>query len=571
MKKTMWSFVALIALVWGAPLAAQQPSTAPAQQSFLPSSASFIGRSVQIPMRDGQSLAADVYLPKGGGKYPVVLIQTPYNKDPMHPWWLGEGRWGANSLFTDANYAFVVVDWRGKFGSKGAQIPGKQRRPGSITNAATNIGQDGFDAIAWIVKQEWSNGKVATWGLSALGRVQYETARENPPNLVSAVPMVMPLNLDYDAYFPGGVLWEEFALQLGRIGFGTAIRDNLAARPLKNEVWRAMAANFVKGEEFRIPMLFIGGWFDIYTDGVISAFETVRAKGGEKARAHSRLIMGPWVHRVDQVKNGQLEFPTANYFGMKKARAFIDYWVRGAPNGFDKTEAPITYFQMGANEWRTTENWPPKDSREQAYYFGAEKTLSTQPPMSEAPPLTFRYDPANPAPTIGGHVLTPELQPGPADQREKVESRSDTLVFSTPELEKDLAITGKVKVKLFVASDRTDTDFTAILTDVYPDGRSMSVTEGIRRMRLRNSTTKEELLKPGEVYPVTIELTNTALTFLKGHRVRVIISSSNYPKYALNLNDGGPMYRKGAGLVATNTVYADKQRPSALILPVVAR
>lgn len=557
----MWFLIAFAALASGASLTARQQSTATDQHSFLPPAAAFIGRTAQIPMRDGQSLAADIYLPKSGGKYPVVLIQTPYNKTPMRSWWRGEGRWGANSLFTDPNYAFVVTDWRGKFGSQSAQVPGKQ----------PNIGQDGFDTIAWIAQQEWSNGKVATWGLSALGRVQYETARENPPNLVCAVPIVMPLNLDYETYFPGGVMWEEFALMLSRIGFGATIRDNLAARSVKNEAWQMAAAAFVKGENIRAPMLFIGGWYDIYADGVIAAFETVRAKGGEKARAHSRLIIGPWVHGIDQVKNGQFEFPTAHLFGMKKARAFMDHWVRGVPNGFDKSEAPITYFQMGANEWRATEAWPPKGSREQEYYLGDDKTLSTQALKGNGQPLTFRYDPSNPAPTVGGHVLTPELQPGPADQREKVESRSDVLVFSTPALEKDLAITGKVKVKLFVSSDRTDTDFTAILTDVYPDGRSMLVTEGVRRMRFRNTTSKEELIKPGEVYPVTIELNNTALTFLKGHRARLIISSSNYPKYALNLNDGGPMYRKGAGLVATNSVYAGKRHPSALILPVVAR
>ena len=551
----------LAALAWAAPLTARQQSPATDQQSFLPPTAAFIGRTAQIPMRDGQSLAADIYLPKVGGKHPVVLIQTPYNKTPMRSWWQGEGRWGANSLFTDPNYAFVVTDWRGKFASTGAQVPGKQ----------PNIGQDGFDTIAWIVKQEWSNGKVATWGLSALGRVQYETARENPPNLVCAVPIVMPLNLDYDTYFPGGVMWEEFALMLSRIGFGAAIRDNLAARSVRNEAWQLAAANFVKGEDIRAPMLFIGGWYDIYADGVIAAFETVRAKGGDKARAHSRLIIGPWVHGIDQVKNGQLEFASAHLFGMKKARAFMDHWVRGIPNGFDKSEAPITYFQMGANEWRTTDTWPPKGSREQEYYLGGAKTLSTQAPKDNAAPLTFRYDPSNPAPTLGGHVLTPELQPGPADQREKVESRNDVLVFSAPAFDKDLVIAGKVKVKLFVSSDRTDTDFTAILTDVYPDGRSMLVTEGVRRMRFRNTTSKEELMKPGEVYPVTIELNNTALTFLKGHRARLIISSSNYPKYALNLNDGGHMYRKGEGLVATNSVYTGKHHPSALILPVVAR
>ena len=486
----MMLLIIFAALACVAPLTAQQQAPAADQQSFLPPTSSFIGRTAQIPMRDGQSLAADIYLPKGGGKHPVILIQTPYNKTPMRSWWQGEGRWGANSLFTDPNYAFVVIDWRGKFASQSAQVPGKQ----------PNIGQDGFDAIAWIVKQEWSNGKVATWGLSALGRVQYETARENPPNLVCAVPIVMPLNLDYETYFPGGVMWEEFALMLSRIGFGATIRDNLAARAVKNEAWQTAAASFVKGEDIRAPMLFIGGWYDIYADGVISAFETVRAKGGAVARAHSRLIIGPWVHGIDQVKNGQLEFGAAHLFGMKKARAFMDHWVRGVPNGFDKSEAPITYFQMGANEWRTTETWPPKESREQEYYLGGDKTLSTQAPKDNAAPLTFRYDPTNPAPTVGGHVLTPELQPGPADQREKVESRSDVLVFSTPAFEKDLAITGKVKVKLFVSSDRTDTDFTAILTDVYPDGRSMLVTEGARRMRFRNTASKEELMKPGEIY-----------------------------------------------------------------------
>ncbi|MCI0390177.1 MAG: CocE/NonD family hydrolase [Acidobacteria bacterium] len=150
----VWLFIALVTLALGVPLIAQQQSPAPAQQSFLRPTAAFTGHTAQIPMRDGQSLAADIYLPKSGARHPVVLIQTPYNKDPMHPWWLGEGRWGANSLFTDPNYAFVVVDWRGKFASKGAQVPGKQ----------PNIGQDGFDTIAWIVKQDWSNGKVATWG-----------------------------------------------------------------------------------------------------------------------------------------------------------------------------------------------------------------------------------------------------------------------------------------------------------------------------------------------------------------------------------------------------------------------
>jgi putative CocE/NonD family hydrolase len=210
-------------------------------------------------------------------------------------------------------------------------------------------------------------------------------------------------------------------------------------------------------------------------------------------------------------------------------------------------------------------------TKDRKYYLHQDRSLSATAPKKEGAPATFRYDPANPVPTIGGHVLDPALKGGPQDQRDKVESRDDVLVYSTAPLASNLPIAGKVKVELQVSSDRLDTDFTAIVADVYPDGRSMLVTEGIRRMRFRNTTAREELMKPGEVYPITIELTNTAITFLKGHRVRVIISSSNHPKYALNLNDGGPMYKKGKGLMAANSVYADARHLSALVLPVGQR
>ena len=553
-------FLFLFAASGTRPTTGQQATAPVTGDSFLSASAVFAAQSVHIPMRDGKSLAADVYLPKTGRSHPVVLIQTPYNKNEMRPGFEGKGRYGAQSLFTDASYAFVVTDWRGKFASQNALTPGTQ----------PNIGADGFDTIAWIVKQEWSNGRVATWGPSALGRVQYETARTNPPNLVCAVPLVMPLNLDYDTYFPGGVIWEEFTAVLGRLGFGTSIFDQLAAQPVKNDFWQKTAPlNYVKGEHLRVPMLFIGGWYDIYADKVIEAFQTAHSSGGEKTRIHSRLIMGPWIHATDQTKNGELEYPNAQAYGMAKTRAFLDHWVKGVRNGFESEEPRIRYYQMGAEEWRSTEIWPPKDSREQAYYLNSDRSLSTAAP--KAATAAFIYDPSNPVPTVGGHVLDRVLMPGPADQAQKVESRSDVLVFSTPALEKDTPIAGKVKVSLFVSSDRTDTDFTAIVTDVYPDGRSMLVTEGIRRMRFRNSTSREELMKPGEVYPVTLELTNTALTFVKGHRIRVVISSSNHPKFALNLNDGGPMYQKGKGVVARNSVQLGGDHPSRLILPIVPR
>jgi len=559
MKPKISLLALVIALSLGLPLNAQQgPAGAAAQSTVIADSGPFNRSTVSVPMRDGRSLAADVLLPKSGGKHPVVLIQTPYDKNLVRPWFASVGRWGPDSLFTDPNYAFVITDWRGKFASSGALTPGTQ----------ASLSQDGYDTCSWIAKQEWCNGKIATWGPSALGRVQYETARANPPNLVCAVPMVMPLNLDHDIYFPGGALWEEFLGMLGRLGFGTQLYNQVTARAVKDDSWKVVERTFVRPDEFQVPMLFIGGWYDIYTDSVLNAFAAVRAGGGTKARTHSKLVMGPWLHNTDQLTNGQLDFPKARLYGMKKARGFFDYWVRGLANGFDAREPSISYYQMGVDEWRATSVWPPPGVRDHKYYLHPDRSLSTTAPQKTGAPASFRYDPAGPVPTIGGHVLDPALKGGPSHLREKVESRGDVLTFSTPALTSDLPVTGKIKLEVHVSSDRLDTDFTAIVTDVYPDGRSMLMTEGIRRMRFRNTTSREELMKPGEVYAVTIELTNTAITFLKGHRVRVIISSSNYPKYALNLNDGGPMYKKGNGLVATNTVYADAKHPSALILPV---
>src|SRR2546422_1167054 len=305
-----WILILPLALV--APLAAQD--------RIVPSDSGFDGFATTIPMRDGKALAADVYRPRGGDRRPVVLIQTPYNQSLMRPWWAGVGQYGKDSLFTDTHYAFVVTDRRGRYGSKSAEVAGAQQ---------PSLGQDGFDTIAWIAKQDWSNGKVATWGASALAVAQYETARENPPALVCAVPVVMTLQLDYNAYFPGGVLWNEFANMLGKLGWN--VYSQLTARPLKDESWATARKNMVHGEDIRVPMLFIGGWFDIYTDGVLSAFDQVRTQGRGPARTGSRLVMGPWVHRSDQERNGQLDFPKAALYGMKRARAFIGHWLRDEP------------------------------------------------------------------------------------------------------------------------------------------------------------------------------------------------------------------------------------------------
>jgi predicted acyl esterase len=528
-----------------------------AAESFLPETSPFRAWSTRIPMRDGKALAADVYVPKGASKLPVVLIQTPYDRKLVRRHWTGAIDDGPSPLFADTNYAFVITDWRGRYDSKDAG-----------TAQPANLTDDGFDTVAWIVAQEWSNGKIGTWGPSALGRVQYMTAKGHPTGLVCAVPMVMPLNLGYDIYFPSGVLWEEFALMLTRLGFVANLRGVLAQHPLRDAYWDALpAAREIQPEQFEIPMLFVGGWYDIYADSVIDAFQRVRAKGGARARENSRLIMGPWIHAGDTARTGDLNFPAADHYNLGQAHAFFDHWLRGQSNGVEK-RAPITYYQMGSDAWRTTESWPPRGAHERELFLTSDKSLSARKPSGKPEPLGFTFDPANPVPTIGGHVLTPELHSGPRDLREKVEGRPDVLAFTGAPLEKPIEIAGKVRARLWVSSDRKDTDFVILLTDVYPDGRSMLVGEGIRRMRLRNSPSHEELMTPGEIYPVTVELESTALTFQPGHRIRMLVTSSDYPKFAVNWNDGAPMYGQGPGVRAANRVYADAAHPSAIVLPV---
>jgi predicted acyl esterase len=543
-------------LVYAAALLPAVLSIASADETFLPDASTFAGTAVRIPMRDGKSLAADIYVPKGGGKFPVVLVQTPYDRKLLRRHWKGADD-GPDALFVDTHYGFVITDWRGRYDSKDA-LDGKP----------ANLLEDGFDTVTWITKQAWSNGRVGTWGPSALGRVQYFTAQGRPPGLVCAVPMVMPLNLTYDIYFPSGVMWEDLAGMLDRLNFTKNLHSLLAMHPIKDAYWDALpGAHEIQADQFAIPMLFIGSWYDIYTDSVIGAFDEVRAKGREAARAHSKLVMGPWIHAGDIARTGDLEFAGADHYGLRQAHAFFDRWLREQQNGFDE-RAAITYYQMGADEWRTTDRWPPAGGSVRELFLRSDHSLETAKATAGGEPISFTFDPANPAPTVGGHVLTPELKSGPRDQREKVESRSDVLAFTGPALEKPVEIAGKVHVRLYVASDQRDTDFTVILTDVYPDGRSMLVGEGIRRMRLQNSTAKEEMATPGEIYPITVEVPATALTFLPGHRVRVLVSSSDFPMFAVNQNDGGPMYSSGPGVKAVNRIYLDRDHPSAVLLPV---
>jgi len=504
-------------------------------------------QDVQIPMRDGKFLAADVYLPNTVGTYPTILIQTPYNKN----WYRLVGL-----PLQTMDYAFVIIDWRGFYGSRSAR------------NSSAKPGEDGYDCVEWIPTQSWSNGAVGTWGASALADIQFKTAREHPPHLICGVPLVNDYIFAYTDFFPGGVYRTERVQMLDILGFD--LSPLLLAHPYFDGTWILSELLTDYPDEIDIPMFLIGGWYDHHIDAMLNAFEDLKTIGGTGGRDHHKLLVGPWEHlSIGDTIQGALSYPEGAGVSDSLALAFFDCWLRGIPNGFDN-RPDIEYFQMGSNVWKTEDNWPPDKANEKLFYLAPGGLLSENIPVETAPIDSFAYDPRDPSPTIGGptiHALSPfNLLQGPQDQSIEVESRSDIAIFTSPVLQTDLHIAGKLKVNLHVSSDRLDTDFAIRITDVYPDGRSMLIADGIHRMRFRNGfrKTDEQLMTPGTIYSVEILSQNTAITILAGHRLRLDITSSNYPRFDNNLNNGDSMYQAGDTLIAHNKIHYGANYPSAL-------
>jgi predicted acyl esterase len=504
-------------------------------------------------MSDGAKLAADVYLPDTGGPFPAILVQTPYDKSRFNPS-LVEGLKGVNgaaSLFESSDYAVVVVDWRGFFGSKDASSPGGGNRRA----------QDGYECVEWVAQQAWCTGRVGTWGSSALGIIQYQTAALKPPHLTAIMPRVATFSNSYDKYYTGGVPRNEYFDAMNRIGWGVIIQQ-VERHPFDDFFYTL--TDYVRPNEVKVPMLLVGGWFDIHDTA--ATYGDFVAGGDTSARQNFRLLVGPFTHSAVATDGpqGQLTFPGAGGFAREEQRRFFDRWLLGGDESYPK----VTYYQTGSNEWRTSSTWPPSGVSDRRFYLGSGK-LQTDAPPAISKEETFKSDPANPVPTVGGNNLNSyTLIAGPADQSAMVEKHPDGLLYSTGVLAEDLPVDGMVEVKLYVASDAVDTDVAVRITDVYPDGRSMLVTDSIQRMSLRLSLKSESLLVPGQIYPVTVKTYNIAHTFLKGHQMRLIVSASNYPRYGLNTNTAE---KQGAAKPAVNTLYHDMAYPSMMVLPVAGR
>ena len=513
-------------------------------------------------MRDGTKLAANVFLPAGPGPFPVVLSRTPYIKDI-----LGAGSGYTAKKYTDAGYAYVLQDVRGKGHSQG------------FYEAFANDMEDGYDTVEWVAKQPWSNGKVGMVGGSALGITTNMAAMGAPPHLVAAYVIVAPYDQIKNTY-PGGVLKD--ADTLGWLKGQSETPEQLEAvsgNATNSAFWNEHAMT-TQRRFIHIPMYNVGGWYDIFNDGDVENFTWLENHGAKGARGNQKLYMGAAGHGglggdkadVDYRQPGVATPPS-------EEMRWWDYWLKGLDNGI-MSEPPVTYFMMAAGRKgqapsisarvMKSENWPPAN-RATPFYLTSDMHLSTRAPTADDAKVSYRFDPANPVPTFGGSNLLQTA--GPLDQR-PIGKRQDYLRFETPVLDQNVAIAGHVDMSLYAATDGLDTDFMVKLVDVYPDGYEQIILDNPIRARYRNGQDPDDvtLMVPGKPEKLHIDLWNTAFTFEKGHKIQVTVTSSNATKFQVNPNTGEPFGAptKTKPRVATNTIYFDRDHPSAMILPVVS-
>jgi putative CocE/NonD family hydrolase len=546
-----------------------------------------VERNVMIPMRDGIKLAADIYRPETSEKLPVIIIRTPYGKrNPGHRY-----EFIAN-IFSTQGYVFIVQDVRGKYDSEGDYYP------------YVNEPNDGHDTIEWAGTQNWSTGKVGTFGISYWGRTQWLAAPQASRYLKAMIPIFCG-QYTYKRWADGGVfrfdaltIWHyQNALKTARTGreidWDRILRhlplievdDNLGEdivpyndkiqNPVPGPYWNKMRVDN-KVSRIKAPALIGAGWYDFYRDCSLDDYNRMRLRAGSDEARKSQLIIGPWIH-ITRSKFDDVDFGKEASF-LKQVKTFLrwfNYWLKDEQNGI-LDEGPVRVFVMGRNEWRSEKEWPPKRAVEVKYYLHSEGTantvhgtgfLNTDMPEDEKFDQ-FTYDPADPVPSIGSASIYGNARPGPVDQRE-VESRKDVLIYTTPPLEEEIEVTGIVKLILFAASSARDTDFIATLTDVYPDGKSINLTTGVVRARYRESLAKPSLLEKGKVYRFEISVGPTSILFKRGHRIRLQVKSSHFPEFSRNLNTGAPIGMAKEIVKAYQTVYHNMRYASYLLLPVI--
>lgn len=556
-----------------------------------------IERNVQAKMRDGIVLRADIYRPKAEGKFPVLLQRTPYNKE------------GGDFGLRGAAHGYVVIiqDVRGRYSSEGEWYPFR------------NESNDGYDTVEWAASLPYSNEKVGMFGGSYVGATQMLAAIAHPPHLAGICPDVTASNYHDGWTYQSGAFeqWfnESWTSGLAQDTLQRTVQKNTNAL---NGIWKLPLSGyplFVPGvpasdsttalapyfldwlahpnyddywkrwsieehfSDINFPSLTIAAWYDIFLGGSLRNYIGLKEHAGTEAARHGqRLLVVIGGHAGSGRKIGDVDFgPTANLDVGDLILPWYDYLFKNVQNEFANGK-PVKIFVMGKNEWRSEDDWPLHRAVNTKYFLHSsgkantlrgDGTLATSAPRSETADQIV-YDPANPAPTIGGPLCcdSTHLAPGPRDQR-PVEARSDVLVYSTAPLDRDVEVTGPVSLELYAKSSAVDTDFTGKVVDVWPNGFAQNLTEGIIRARYRDSQEKPELMNPGQIYKLELDLWATSNVFRKGHILRLEISSSNFPRFDRNFNSGLDVAHAQDFVSATNAIYHDDQHPSALIVPIV--
>jgi len=569
-----------------------------------------IDQNVPIEARDGEMLAADIYRPDDGEKHPAIIVRTPYHSDHVFSF-----SYVQVMPTIQAGYALVIAYLRGRFGSGGEYDFGSYQQI---------AGPDGYDTVEWIASQPWCDGNIGMAGESALGRVQWKTACENPPHLKAIAPGLTgapgesgpevedsPINLkiaiDHLLLIADDVINKadkkgEDTTDIRRSINSVRSDPSLAYNflPLRNvpqfdfpgirEIWQTRFPTTEKkstsGSEepypfqaVRIPSLNIASWYDPFSRTTFHTFLSMKAKAGSTyAREHQHLFAGPWCHHRPQRALGDVDFgPLATVEGSRAWEyqlSFFDKYLRGQ----DTSLPAVRYFTMGRNSWQDASEWPLPQTTWQRFFlhsragansYSGDGLLSRDEPQDE-PPDTYVYNPLHPVPTAGGRGGAAEggFVAGPIDQA-RVERRADVLCYATRELGQDVEVTGPLNLHLFAATSCKDTDFTAKLVDVYPDGRAYNIADGIVRARYRNSISQPELLTPGEVVEFIIRLGPASQLFRRGHRIRIDIASSNFPTYDRNLNTGNRVGEDSEGIPALQTVFHQTGYASYIDLPII--
>ena len=540
---------------------------------------------VAIPMRDGVELAANLWLPPDDTPVPVILLRTPYGRPR-------EG-WGRAEEFVRAGFAVVAQDCRGRGDSQGTWYPFRDDPA------------DGVDTQKWIGEQSWCNQRIGTSGGSYVGWTQWASAPDATPMLKAMVPIVPFHDAYHDVAYAGGAYHLSLLTTWGAVVGGAQLDPEKTLSALRHLPLRTLGDQFnppvpfitrwiehdqydtfwrQRGidrhyEKVSVPTLNIGGWYDIFSKATVEMVDRVRNRATNRmVRRNQFVIMGPWAHGVGRQTVGELDFGPDAALDLKKLELdWFRYWLNDEETGIDEWP-PYQIFVMGENRWRGESEWPIARTVPTKFFFHSDGDahdpagsgqLLRLPPSGEQPSDVYRYDGDNPVPTMGGNNLA-GAPTGPRDQS-SVEQRDDVLVYTSPLLDHPIEVTGQVTAILYAATTATDTDFTAKLVDVHPDGKVYNLCDGVIRARFRQGLDSPKLVEPGKIERYEVDLWVTSNLFLPGHRIGVEISSSNFPRFDRNPNSGKPFGTDTDLLEATQTIYHDADHRSHIVLPVIPR